>query len=138
MKNLEKAKLIKKQTGSSKSYNNCKESLRLINENVSKSNPDDCSYVFDGFCPITIRLIEAAIGKGWNYILNDLKYIPGQFKFSETDKQQIYIPNKMGKVTFILLVFIGGITYAEIAAIRHLNKTKKDLKFIMLTTHTLS
>ncbi len=44
----------------------------------------------------------------------------------------------MGKVTFILLVFIGGITYAEIAAIRHLNKTKKDLKFIILTTHITS
>ena len=29
---------------------------------------DDASYVFGGFCPITIRLIEAMVKTGWNPI----------------------------------------------------------------------
>ena len=35
---------------------------------------------------------------------------------------------------FILLVFIGGITYGELASIRYLNKVLDDKKFIILTT----
>jgi len=30
--------------------------------------PDDSSYVFGGFCPITIRLIEQIISGGWGGI----------------------------------------------------------------------
>jgi hypothetical protein len=33
------------------------------------------------------------------------------------------------------VVFIGGITYAEIAAIRYLNKSMPNHKYIILTTH---
>jgi hypothetical protein len=34
----------------------------------------------------------------------------------------------------VLIYFIGGITYGEIAAIRFLNKTISDKKFIIATT----
>ena len=33
-----------------------------------------------------------------------------------------------------MLVFIGGITYGELASIRYLNKVNDDKKFIVLTT----
>jgi len=73
------------------------------------------------------------MGRGWNVIANELNLIVGQSKFPENGKfPQL---NKFGKNSFILLVFIGGITYAEIAAIRLLNKSKKDVKFVILTTH---
>ena len=88
--------------------------------------PDDCSYVFGGFCPITIRLIEALVKKGWNSIKDVIKRLPGDFEYPTNEKEIINIKNRPG---FILLVFIGGITYAEISAIRYLNKTLKGKVF---------
>jgi len=85
-------------------------------------DPDDCSYVFGGFCPITIRLIEVLVKKGWNSIKEVIKKLPGEFEFPTNDKDII---NAKSRSNFILLVFIGGITYAEISAIRYLNKTLK-------------
>jgi hypothetical protein len=84
--------------------------------------PDDASYVFGGYCPITIRLIENVIKKGWNPIKEVIKKLPGDFEFPINEKE---VYNPKGKCNFILLVFIGGITYAEISAIRFLNKTHK-------------
>lgn len=136
MRNLEKIGLLKKGGASNKDYLKLRDSLNLINEKVNKSNPDDISYVFDGFSPITIRLVEMAIGRGWNVINNELNLLQGQSKFPENGKfPQL---TKFGKSSFILIVFIGGITYAEIAAIRLLNKLKKDVKFVILTTHILN
>ena len=40
-------------------------------------------------------------------------------------------PNKKKKV---LVYYIGGITYAEIAAIRFLNRLFKDKQFVIATT----
>lgn len=135
---MEKLKLIRKQDYSKlkSMYSSLKESLVLINENVNKSNPDDCSYVFDGFCPITIRLIENVISKGWNPIREELKKLPGGVEIPKSEKEIKEV--KVGRQNFILLVFIGGITYAEIAAIRYLNKSKKNFKFFILTTHITS
>ena len=39
---------------------------------------------------------------------------------------------------FILLVYIGGITFGEIAAIRFLNETMQFHKFIILTTSIIN
>jgi hypothetical protein len=84
--------------------------------------PDDCSYVFGGFCPITIRLIETLVKKGWNSIKEVIKRLPGEFEYPANEKEIISSKNR---TNFILLVFIGGISYAEISAIRHLNRTLK-------------
>jgi hypothetical protein len=85
-------------------------------------DPDDTSYVFGGFCPITIRLIESLIKKGWNSIKEVIKRLPGDFDFPSNEKE---ILSSRNKTNFILLVYIGGITYAEISAIRFLNRNLK-------------
>ena len=133
---MEKINLIKKQETGRSNYSTLLKELNLINENVNKNEPDDASYVFDGYCPITIRLIECALNKGWNSIKEVLKKINGNYDYPNNEKE-IFNPSKR-KVNFILLVFIGGITYAELAAIRYLNKTKKEFKFFILTTHMTS
>ena len=38
----------------------------------------------------------------------------------------------------MLLVFIGGITYGELASIRYLNQTMENKKFIVLTTSMIN
>lgn len=76
------------------------------------------------------------INRGWNSIKEDLRKLPGNTEFPLNEKE-IYTPKQRSQ-NFILLVFIGGITYAELAAIRYLNKTRKEHKFFILTTHITS
>ncbi len=107
----------------------------MIKEDVNIMEPDDTSYVFGGFSPITIRLIECAVKKGWNSIKEVIRKLPGDFDFPVYEKE---VTNPRNKKNFILLVFIGGITYAEISAIRFLNNNMKEYKFIILTTHIIN
>ena len=60
-----------------------------------------------------------------------MKKIPGDSNFP-TDESDIF-GNKMEK-QFILVVFIGGITYGELASIRLMNKKNRNKKFIVITT----
>jgi hypothetical protein len=98
--------------------------LNLIKVDVNINDPDDASYVFGGFCPITIRLIEAMVKTGWNPIRELIKKLPGEYEYP-VDRDEKTMLSERAKKNFILLIFIGGITYNEIAAIRYLNKTFK-------------
>jgi len=75
-----------------------------------------------GYSPITVKIIEKAVKGGWSKIINALDDLPGETYFPENEKGII---NPIGK-NFILLVFIGGITYSEIAGIRCLNNQLKN------------
>ena len=134
-KNLEKLGVLKAQDNNN-FYSTINKKLNLMSEEeLDTKEQKDTSYVFNGFCPITIRLIEKMIEKGWNGIKDILKEIPGEFKYPD-DESEI-ISQKTDK-QFILLVFIGGLTYGELAAIRYLNKTIRNKKFIILTTHMIN
>lgn len=91
------------------------------------NDPDDASYVFGGYCPITIRLIEAMCKTGWNSIKEVIKKLPGEYEYPIPSNEKEMMSSK-AKKNFILVVFIGGITYNEIAAIRYMNKTNKGRK----------
>ena len=108
--------------------------LNLIYENVDLMKEDDISYSYRGYSPITVKLIEKAVKGGWEKITNALDDLPGETYFPDNEKR---IVNPVGK-NFILLVFIGGITYSEIASIRCLNNQLKNIKFIILTTHIVT
>jgi hypothetical protein len=65
-----------------------------------------------------------------------IKKLPGETEFPAEEKA-VYQPKT--KQNFILVVFIGGITFAEISAIRYLNKRpNSDHKFIILTTNIIN
>lgn len=136
-KNLEELKILKKG-GSSKLYQILFDKLNLLKFDVNIYQPNDCAYVFSGFCPISIRLIEKAINPGWGVIHKEvLKNYGCEFVFPE-DEKPITEPQSDNNV--ILLVFIGGITYSEIAAIRYLNtcESYKKYKFLIITTNVIS
>jgi len=38
--------------------------LRLIVDDVDESNPSDISYVFSGYAPLGVRLVQCALGGG--------------------------------------------------------------------------
>ena len=129
--NLEKIEILKQQDNNS-FYADANKKLQLIFDNVDINDPNDISYTYNGYAPIFVRLIEKAISQGgWGAIRDILKKIPGETNFpsDETDIFSTSVDKQ-----FILLVFIGGITYGELAAIRYLNKKNNNKKFIVITT----
>ena len=132
--NLEKMEILKTQD-SNYFYSTANNDLKLIYEEVDFNNPNDSSYAYSGYCPICIRLIEKAYKEGWGAIKETLKKIPGETDFPLDENEMI---NESNEKKFFLVIFIGGITYGELGAIRYLNKTNKNRKFIVLTTSMIN
>ena len=132
--NLEKLDILKTQD-SNYYYLTAKNDLQLIYENIDFNNPNDSSYAYSGYCPICIRLIEKAFKDGWGTIKETLKKIPGETDFP-ADENEMTSENNEKKI--FLVVFIGGITYGELGAIRYLNKANKNKKIIVLTTSLIN
>ena len=129
--NLEKIEILKQQDNNN-FYSDANKKLQLIFDNIDIIDPNDISYAYNGYAPIFLRLVEKAISQGgWNSIRDLLKKIPGETNFP-SDETDIFTTSVDKQ--FILLVFIGGITYGELAAIRLLNKKNRNKKFIALTT----
>ena len=131
--NLEKIKVLKPQEGSNY-YNDIEKKLKLINEDVDLNEPNDISYSYSGYAPISIRLIEKALTKGWKNIEDVLYKIPGVYDFPKEEKKQGTGNNQR----IFLVVFIGGISYGELSAIRYLNNKMKNTKIITLCTSMIN
>ena len=132
LRNLEKVGVLK-VLDSQNFYNDANKKLQLIYGNVDLNIPNDTSYAYIGYAPIILRLIEKGVGQGgWGSIKDVLKKIPGDSNFP-TDESDI-VNNAAVDKQFILVVFIGGITYGELAGIRLLNKKNRNKKFIVITT----
>lgn len=139
-------------TASSSSYGMLRKQLQLIQPDVDPLDPDDVSYVSSGFAPISARIIQTAMkgwvgkedalkeipGRGKDVIQ---KYPPEEYNAAL--KRSIGAPlgvwakqlkikqnandrdNSSGgkkKKPVLLVYFVGGITYAEIAAMRFMSK----------------
>jgi hypothetical protein len=129
--NLEKVNALKSQDGSSY-FNDIDKKLKLIYEDVNLNEPNDISYSYSGYAPISIRLVEKAITKGWKSIEDVLYKLPGGEYYYPKDESEMV--KETNDIKYFLLVFIGGITYGELSAIRYLNKKFKNKKFVILTT----
>ena len=123
------------------------EKLKLYNEDFILGKTDDLSYVHQGYCPISLRLIEKVGEGGWSEIKDVLPLIPGETYFPSNEYE---IANPKQELNTIFLVFLGGITYAEIEGIRYLNRKYKQIydnssgenktrkQFIIITTQILN
>ncbi len=123
------------------------EKLNLINRDFKLGTTDDISYVSKGYCPISLKLVEKVGENGWSEIKEGLQLIPGETVFPNNEYE---ISNPSGKVNTIFVVFLGGVTYAEIEGIRYLNRKYKQIydnstednktrkQFIIVTTQILS
>ena len=132
--NLEKMNILKGQEGSNY-YNDIDKKLKLIYEDVDLNEPNDISYSYSGYAPINVRLIEKAVTKGWKSIDDVLYKIPGEYEYPKDESEIIKEPKE---IKYFLLVYIGGITFGELSAIRYLNKKLKNRKFIIITTDMIN
>ncbi|RVW97762.1 Vacuolar protein-sorting-associated protein 33-like [Vitis vinifera] len=133
LNNLEKAGLLKKQETKS-NWLTIKRALQLVVEDTDTTNPNDIAYVFSGYAPLSIRLVQQAVRSGWRPIEEILKLLPGPhsetkrsgFASSQSIDNLAGAPASIDKVTdgrrsLVLVVFIGGVTFAEISALRFLS-----------------
>ncbi|WCJ42682.1 hypothetical protein M5689_023476 [Euphorbia peplus] len=133
LNNLEKAGLVKKQETRS-NWLTIKTALQLVVEDTDTANPNDIAYVFSGYAPLSIRLVQHAIRSGWRPLENILKLLPGpqletkRAGFSSSPSLDTLNSSAAsvdrvadGRRSLVLVVFIGGITYAEISALRFLS-----------------
>ncbi|CAF2742750.1 unnamed protein product [Rotaria sp. Silwood2] len=131
---------------------------------INVVDPQDIYYIYYQYAPISIRLIEKIVFPTTNNIQDvmnslsgitfiDTQQVPMELKrqrhgstaslssLNKTNKQQTQQQQQQqqqqvteSKVT--LVVFIGGITYGEIAALRFLADQNHD--FIIATTHFIN
>ncbi|KAL9422222.1 hypothetical protein AB3S75_034481 [Citrus x aurantiifolia] len=133
LNNLEKAGLFKKQETKS-NWQLVKRALQLVVEDTDTANPNDISYVFSGYAPLSIRLVQNAIRSGWRPMEEILKLLPGPhyetkrggFSSSPSFDMSQGLSSSIDKVgdgrrSLVLVVFVGGVTFAEISALRFLS-----------------
>ncbi|KAJ6311493.1 hypothetical protein OIU77_013287 [Salix suchowensis] len=146
LNNLEKAGLLKKQENKS-NWLTIKRALQLVVEDTDTANPNDIAYVFSGYAPLSIRLVQQAVRSGWRPMEEILKLLPGPH--SETKRVSTRLSLCLlvlmvdsqaalrlthcigasaavdrvadGRRSLVLVVFIGGVTFAEISALRFLS-----------------
>ncbi|KAG6407571.1 hypothetical protein SASPL_130563 [Salvia splendens] len=140
---LEKAGLLRKQD-SRGNWLTIKRALQLLVEDTDTTNPNDISYVFSGYAPLSIRLVQHAIRSGWLHLSMSsfprrsleeiLKLLPGpqletkRGGFSSIPSYDT-LPGSLnsseklanGRRDLVLVVFVGGVTFAEISALRFLS-----------------
>lgn len=112
--------------------------LRLVVPDVDENNPQDISYVFSGYAPLSVRLIEKALTTGWDHC-EELNLIPGPYvNQSQPLPHGIEPQQSPSRKPVTLIFYLGGITYAEIAAIRFLSQRDENRDYLIATTKIIN
>jgi vacuolar protein sorting-associated protein 33A len=75
LNNFEKLGLLKKQD--KQSFPLLRKNLRLIVEDLDDTTPNDVAYVYSGYAPLSVRLIQQAVRGGWKPQEEVLRTLPG-------------------------------------------------------------
>ena len=158
-------------------YNYLRKILRLIVDEVNEQNPNDISYVYSGYAPLSVRLVQALVQKqhllaltrgsstpnsaggntataqGWQGFEDALRNVRGETfnKVQKGEEQAVKARHMLtggggggagAKAKTILVMYLGGITFTEIAALRFLAKQLEDSggrkKIVICTTGIIS
>lgn len=111
---------------SASSFQLAAQGLSVIDVDVNIKNPKNAAFVTSGYEPISARLVEEILKHGhWRGIDTVMSRLPGpraEVHLSETDRlagtDKSEKPTKSKKKKVIVVAFVGGVTFAEIAALR--------------------
>ncbi|KAI8845521.1 Sec1-like protein [Chytridium lagenaria] len=148
--NFAKLSIIKPVDNSRNNFSSIRKLLRLIVDDVDEHKPNDVSYVYSGYAPISVRLVQLATTKftinssmaafdtsaativGWKgsdellTLLNTGVY----FEEEQNTVDASLLIEKKTQTPVTLVVFVGGCTFTEISALRYL--AKQDGEFFAL------
>ena len=130
--------------------------MHLIVDEVNEQDPNDIAYVYSGYAPLSVRLVQCILqkqyllsftrgsatpgnvnanaggggGQGWRGFDEAVKHARGatfddiQKGEDKAVKARSLLTNSGEKKT-VIIVFLGGITYTEIAALRFIAKKEE-------------
>jgi vacuolar protein sorting-associated protein 33A len=140
-------------TGTKTNYTYLRKSLRLIVDEVNEQDPNDIAYVYSGYAPLSIRLVQCILQKsyltsitrtgaaavatggasqGWRGFDEALKHARGT-TFDDVQKGEDKavkaraLMSSSGEKKTVFVVFLGGITFTEIAALRFIAKKEEGM-----------
>lgn len=154
---------IKDASSSSRTdYASVRRSLQLIVDEVSDQDPKDIAYTFSGYAPLSVRLVQCILQKqylatltkasaaanvtepssGWRGFEDALKSVKGATvdeTQSATDKatKARQVLSGQGKRKTTVVFFQGGITFAEIAALRFVARQEAERRDILICTTSI-
>jgi len=108
---LERAGLLLTKTSTGRSsYSSLRKALRLIVDEVDEQKPDDIAYVYSGYAPLSIRLVQCIVQK--HVIIAAQANDSSQGRITNT---LVALPNAMGWRGFEEpLRLVKGRTFDEI------------------------
>lgn len=157
LNSLEKAGFLRRRDTlwtESSGFSIARKSFRLINEEVDPRNPRDIAYVSQGhapgYAPLSVRIVESATKpRGWSNMQEALRQLPGpSAEISQTSSNSNQLDDPVaaasssaatGKIdTFggderkvMLVYYLGGVTYMEIAALRHISRQPECTSYVL-------
>ncbi|KAI9812420.1 MAG: hypothetical protein M1827_004651 [Pycnora praestabilis] len=140
-------------SGATSNYISLRKSLRLIVDEVNEQDPDDIAYVYSGYAPLSVRLVQCIIQKqflvsitkgvsnngasvvssaaqGWRGFDDVTKSVRGR-TFDEVQRGEDkavkarQILNGQGGRKTTVIFYLGGVTFTEIAALRFIAKQEE-------------
>ena len=133
--------LVSSSTNKRSQYSVLSKRLGLIMDNVDEQSPHDIAFVHTVYAPLSVRLVQQLEAPGWRNIRDVLDMLPGP---SFEDTQQIAmggLQRRRGPAdTKVVLVFyIGGVTMAEVAALRWLSARQgAGVEYVIATTSVIT
>ncbi|KAK8874959.1 Sec1-like protein [Apiospora arundinis] len=153
-------------TGTKTNYTYLRKQLRLIVDEVNEHDPNDIAYVYSGYAPLSIRLVQCILQKqyllsitrgngvtstgtttgggaqGWRGFDEAVKHARGQ-TFDDLQKGEDKAVKARallsggGEKKTVFVVFVGGITFTEIAALRFIAKKEEARRNIVICTTSI-
>lgn len=143
--------------GSKTNYTYLRQQLRLIVDEVKEDDPNDISYVYSGYAPLSIRLVQSILQKehlikitkgnsaasasaaisagtaqGWHGFDDAVKHVRGRtfYELQKGEDKAVKARALLsggGEKQTVFIVFVGGITFTEIAALRFIARQEKGV-----------
>lgn len=149
--NLERAGVWKVQAGS-RTYAVLRKTLNLTVEDAVEVAPKDISYVHTFYAPMTVRIVEQSLKLlGWQSLQDVLATLPGPtFDYGGSSfissvggagGRRGSLSSEMSQSDMprvILVFFVGGCTFAEVAALRFLAQDDSNVEFVIATTKLIN
>lgn len=145
-------------------FTNLRKTLRLIVDEVNEHDPDDIAYVYSGYAPLSIRLVQCVVQKplmtaaakgrrgedgtnagvnvgavGWRGFEDVLKNVSGK-TFDEPQRGEEKavrarnILNGQNDKKVTVVFFLGGCTFTEISALRFIGRREEARRQIVIGT----
>ncbi|KAJ8544615.1 hypothetical protein ON010_g11653 [Phytophthora cinnamomi] len=110
------------------SFQYAAQNLSVIDVDVNIKNPKNAAFVTSGYEPISARLVEEILKFGhWRGIDHVMNHLPGpraelhlaeNDRLDKTSNADETKKSKPKKKTVVVVAFVGGVTFLEIAALR--------------------